>query len=248
MANYHLEVQPVSRGKGQSLTRRVSYISGRPLHDAYLDKNYYHARDDVLYAQVLLPEGAPPEFRDLNQLCRAVEGAERRWDARTAKSLTGSLPNELSLPEWIPIVETFVRENFTDRGLCAVAAIHQGKNPRCPQQDNPHAHILVSTRAVGAEGFAPPPPGRTGRWTGRTASGAGGSSGRRRRTGPMRAAGFPSGSAMRAWSGRGLTASLSTISAVWTGRESGRGRERGPGTSGERFSGATSAGWNRSAV
>ena len=153
MANYHLEVQPVSRGKGQSLTRRVSYISGRPLHDAYLDKNYYHARDDVLYAQVLLPEGAPPEFRDLNQLCRAVEGAERRWDARTAKSLTGSLPNELSLPEWIPIVETFVRENFTDRGLCAVAAIHQGKNPRCPQQDNPHAHILVSTRAVGAVGF-----------------------------------------------------------------------------------------------
>lgn len=155
MANYHLEVQPVSRGKGQSLTRRASYISGRPLHDACLDKYYYHARDDVLYAQVLLPEGAPPEFRDLNRLCSAVEGAERRWDARTAKSLTGSLPNELSLPEWIPIVETFVRENFTDRGLCAIAAIHQGKNPRCPQQDNPHVHILVSTRAVGVEGFAP---------------------------------------------------------------------------------------------
>lgn len=150
MANYHLEVQPASRGKGQSMTRRVSYISGRPIHDAYLDKNYCHARDDVLYTRVFLPEGAPPEFRELNHLCCTVEDAERRWDARTTKSL----PNELSLPEWVRIVEVFVEENFTDRGLCAVVAIHQGKNPQCPQRENSHAHIIVPTRPVGAEGFS----------------------------------------------------------------------------------------------
>lgn len=155
MANYHLEVQPISRGKGQSMTRRVSYISGRPLHDAYLDKRYYSTRDDVLYMRVFLPEGVPPEFQDINYLCDAVEGAERRWDARTAKSLTGSLPNELSLPEWRIIVEAFVQENFVEYGLCAIVAIHRGKNLRSPQRDNPHAHIIVPTRTVGPEGFAP---------------------------------------------------------------------------------------------
>lgn len=153
MSNYHLEVKHVSRGKGHSLASRINYITGRPIRDTYLDKTYYDMRRDVLYVKVLLPEGAPSAFQDLNYLCRAMDCAERRWDARTARSLTGSLPNELTLPEWTQIVEEFVKHNFVDYGLCAIAAIHQGKNPQDPQRDNPHVHILVSTRTAGPDGF-----------------------------------------------------------------------------------------------
>ena len=41
MANYHLEVQVISRGKGRSVTRLANYISGKRLHDSYRDETYY---------------------------------------------------------------------------------------------------------------------------------------------------------------------------------------------------------------
>ena len=39
MANYHLEVQAISRGQGRSLTRLVNYISGERLSDCYKPEN-----------------------------------------------------------------------------------------------------------------------------------------------------------------------------------------------------------------
>ena len=154
MSNYHLEVKYISRGKGHSLTRQANYISGRTLHDAYLGKTYYATRQDVLYVNIFLPQEAPTAFQDLNSLCHAMDGAERRWDARTARSLTGSLPNELDLPEWTQIVETFIDRNFINHNLCAIAAIHHGRNLENSKKDNPHVHILVSTRTAGPDGFS----------------------------------------------------------------------------------------------
>ena len=51
-------------------------------------------------------------------------------------------------------LETGVEHNFIRQGLCAVAAIHQGKNVENPSRDNPHVHIIVPTRTVEAEGFS----------------------------------------------------------------------------------------------
>ena len=39
MANYHFQVDIVSRGKGRSVTGLASYISGRKLYDCYDDKD-----------------------------------------------------------------------------------------------------------------------------------------------------------------------------------------------------------------
>lgn len=39
-------------------------------------------------------------------------------------------------------------------GLCAIAAIHRGRNRDDPSKDNPHAHIIVPTRMVGPDGFS----------------------------------------------------------------------------------------------
>ena len=47
----------------------------------------------------------------------------------------------------------YVSDNFVKHGLCAIAAIHEGKNEKEPANNNPHAHILVSTRTIGADGF-----------------------------------------------------------------------------------------------
>ena len=154
MANYHLEVQAISRGKDRSVVKLANYITGRRLDDRYNDETYYRQRNDVLYCRIFQPADAPPDFYDLQHLCDRIDDAETRYDARTAREFKGSLPNELPLGEQIRIVEEFIRDNFTRADLCAIAAIHKGKNEDDPTRDNPHVHIIVSTRTVGPDGFS----------------------------------------------------------------------------------------------
>lgn len=153
MSNYHLEVKTISRGKGQSVTRSISYITGRKLYDSYLDRTCYNTRSDVLYCHIFQPSQAPQKFCDLQLLCNEIECAEIRYDARTARTFIGSLPNELPLGEWVEIVRQYITDNFLAHNLCAVAAIHEGLNPHDPARNNPHVHIVVPTRTVTPEGF-----------------------------------------------------------------------------------------------
>lgn len=46
-----------------------------------------------------------------------------------------------------------IEHNFLPYGLCAIAAIHRGRNRDDPLRSNPHAHIIVPTRPVGEDGF-----------------------------------------------------------------------------------------------
>lgn len=154
MANYHLEIKIISRGKGRSVTAAMGYISGKTLRDSYNGKTYYNNRNDVIWQKIFLPNDAPPEFRSLQHLCDEIECAEVRWDARTARQFIGSLPNELPPEELVKVVRSFVENNFTADGLCAVAAIHRGHRPDDPSRNNPHVHIIVPARTVGPNGFS----------------------------------------------------------------------------------------------
>lgn len=153
MANYHLEVKNISRGKGRTITKAAHYISGEKLHDNYKDKTYYRQRQDVLYHEIFQPQKAPQEFHNLQNLCDEIDKAEKRFDARTAREFIGSLPNELPTHELIQIVKEYVTNNFVKHNLCAIAAIHEGRNETDPTRNNPHVHILVSTRTVEPDGF-----------------------------------------------------------------------------------------------
>lgn len=145
---------PISRKKGKSFAGRVNYISGERVHDIHNNKTYGDERNDVVYYRVILPRNAPAELLDLQLYCDSIERAELRSDARTAREFIFSLPNELPLSEQIRIVERFVDNNFTLNGLSAIAAIHDKKNIKFPERDNPHAHVLVSTRTLGPDGFS----------------------------------------------------------------------------------------------
>lgn len=154
MANYHFSVGYISRGNKQSVTARVNYITGKPLYDNYSHETYDHYRKDVLYSRIILPDKSPPSFYDLQYLCSEIDKAEKeRKNARTARVITGGLPNELPLKELISIVEEFVDVNFTKYGVGAIAAIHEGENKKHPSRNNPHAHIIITTRSIGPEGF-----------------------------------------------------------------------------------------------
>lgn len=154
MANYHLEISVISRGKGRSVTRLANYITGQNLYDSCDGTTYYRHRNDVLYSDVLLPACAPSYFHDLQYLCNMIEDAEKRYDARTAREIKASLPNELSVQENIQIVQKYIDSNFLNHGLCAIAAIHEGRNDTNPEKNNPHVHMIVTTRTVDSNGFS----------------------------------------------------------------------------------------------
>lgn len=153
MANYHFEISIISRGKGRSITKLANYISGQKLYDNYSGKTYYSRRDDVLYCDVLLPAHAPVGFHNLQHFCNKIEQSEVRYDARTAREFKASLPNELTTEENVQIVKEYIRANFLEHGLGVIAAIHEGRNETDPARNNPHVHMIVSTRTIEATGF-----------------------------------------------------------------------------------------------
>ena len=164
MASYHLNACVISRGKGQSITAAIAYISGEKLRDNYEgrihDRSY---RLDVFHKEVLLPQNAPPAFLDRQVLVRAIDASENRSDSQMARSIKIALPNELSSDEQIALAKEFVAENFISLGLCADIAFHAGllDESRKPagieavheRQNNPHAHIIVPFRTVDVGGF-----------------------------------------------------------------------------------------------
>jgi len=119
---------------------RLQNEQGGTVHD-------YRRKYGVVHTEIMLPENAPREYQDRATLWNAVEKAEKRKDAQTARDIDIALPVELDRQEQIALVREYVRENFVDKGMCADFAVHDKRD------GNPHAHVLLTTREVGAAGF-----------------------------------------------------------------------------------------------
>ena len=156
MAQYRLAVQTIQRAMGRSVVAAAAYRSGVCLVDERLAMEFdFAAKDAVEHAEILAPVGAPAEFLDRAKLWNAAEKAERRRDAVPAREILISLPHELDFGQRRELVRDFVAEHVVARGMIADVAMHRpGKEG---DERNFHAHILVTTRAVGPEGFGAKP-------------------------------------------------------------------------------------------
>jgi ATP-dependent exoDNAse (exonuclease V) alpha subunit len=149
MAMFHLSVKYVSRRKGQAVVAAAAYRSGERLNDRYYGLTHdFTNKGGIAYTTILLPPDAPRNYADRETLWNSVEYTEKRIDSRLAREVEIALPIELSLPEQIQLLERYVSNNFVCRGMIADVAVHDKGN------GNPHAHILLTTREVGEEGFS----------------------------------------------------------------------------------------------
>lgn len=131
----------------------AAYRSGERLTDERQKLTHdYTRRDDVTHSEIITPDDAPAWAKDREQLWNRVEAAEKRKDARTAKETLVALPRELTPDQHREALREFVREQFTSRGLVADVAIHVPKARDGGEQ--PHAHILTTTRPLDGDGFA----------------------------------------------------------------------------------------------
>ena len=147
MAIYHLEAKVVSRGAGRSAVAASAYLSCSRLYNDYDGIQHdYTKKQGLAWQEVFLPEYAPQEWKDREQLWNAVEEVETAKDSRLAREFVVALPIELSREEQIELLQEFIQEQFLSDGMCADAAIHDTDG------HNPHAHILLTVRPLDKQG------------------------------------------------------------------------------------------------
>ncbi len=152
MAIYHFSAKVISRGSGSSALAAAAYRSASRLHDERLDRHHdFSNKAGVVHSEVMLPDGAPEQFYDREQLWNAVEAAEVRKDAQLAREVEFAMPRELDQAEGIRLARDFVQREFVDRGMIADLNVHWDIG--ADGEAKPHAHVMLTMREVGEEGF-----------------------------------------------------------------------------------------------
>ncbi|MFZ4602986.1 MAG: Ti-type conjugative transfer relaxase TraA [Caulobacterales bacterium] len=147
------------RAGSRVATAHMAYVAGERLVDPTTQKTYdYRAKGridkhgfGVLSREVLAPANAPAWVYDLQKLANAVEAKEKRHDAQLYRELEVSLPRELRLEDWKRALRAFVERTCVREGMVAAIFIH---NERASDGgENPHAHIMLTMRDIGPDGF-----------------------------------------------------------------------------------------------
>lgn len=143
MAIAFAQVSIHSRAKGHSALAASSYRTASKLYDKRTGITYdYSKRGDIIFSEILLPDGSSLEYQDREFLWNQVEGAEKRGDAQICKDIVLALPKELSTEHHIELTKRFAITYFVEQGLPVDFAIHDHDD------GNPHAHILTTTRRL----------------------------------------------------------------------------------------------------
>ena len=143
MAIYHYHAQVIGRKQGHSALAAAAYRAGVALADF----DYSKRKASVDFAQIYAPENAPEWTQDRARLWQAVEDSEKRKDAQLCREINIALPVELTPAERQALVVEFVQSEFVSKGMIADLAIHH------QNEANPHAHIMLTTRHIGPDGF-----------------------------------------------------------------------------------------------
>jgi len=148
MAIYHQTTKMVKRSDGRNAVAAAAYRAGISLYEEATGLTHdYSKKMGVEHSEIMAPEGAAAWVFDRQVLWNTVEAAETRRDSQVAREVEVGLPIELTKSEQIELLRDFVQREFVSRGMVADFSLHLD-NP-----ENPHAHILLTTRDLTADGF-----------------------------------------------------------------------------------------------
>ena len=143
----HHDVKIIQRSKGQSAVASAAYQSGERLFSEYDQKQkYYSHKSEIVHTEIMLPPHAPPEYADRNTLWNAAEAVEKQWNSQLARRIVLAIPRELPPEQYADLIRDYCREFFVSKGMIVDFAIHDKGD------GNPHAHILLTMRAMDENG------------------------------------------------------------------------------------------------
>lgn len=144
----HYSISVVSRGSGQSVMAAASYCLGQKLYSAHDGEwKYPHSSPQrVRYTEVMLPPNAPAKYADRQTLWNAVDEAEKRADAQTARRFVITLPKELTYEQNLSLIRAYCQAQFVSKGMICDLYYHD------EHDGNPHVHLLLTMRAMDEQG------------------------------------------------------------------------------------------------
>lgn len=152
MAIYHLRVSMISRSTGRSATAACAYRTAKDIEDRRTGLRFdYSRRSGVDHSEIVAPEDAPDWAYDTAELWNRVEEAESRKNSQVAREVRVALPCEISPAQRIELVRGFCQSQFVARGMVAEIALHAPSD--VGDERNHHAHIMLTTREIDADGF-----------------------------------------------------------------------------------------------
>ena len=157
---YHLSIKSISRSDGRSATAAAAYRAGAEIEDLRTGEvhSYKRKRDVVKeHSGIVLPPGSPSWATDRSALWNAAETAEKRKNSRVARDYEVTIPRELTVEQGADLVRDFAHAISDRYGVAVDYNLHRD-DPRTWDGSEKgyqgyHAHILTTTRTLGAGGF-----------------------------------------------------------------------------------------------
>ena len=152
MAIYHLSVKTISRSAGRSAPAAAAYRAAAEIAEERTGEVHdYRRRGGVVATALHLPDGAPPWAQDRASLWNQAEAAERRRNSTVAREIVVALPAELNEAQRADLTHELADEIVARHGCAVDVAIHTPG--RQGDLRNHHAHLLLTTRRLEADGF-----------------------------------------------------------------------------------------------
>ena len=143
----HCKITIIKRSNNESAVSAAAYQSGEKLFSEYdQEQKYYPYKNEVTHKEIMLPPHAPPEYADRNTLWNSAEAQEKQWNSQLARRFVLAIPREIPAEQYADLIRDYCREFFVSKGMIADFAIHDKGD------GNPHAHILLTMRAMDENG------------------------------------------------------------------------------------------------
>ncbi|WP_421505016.1 MobQ family relaxase [Erwinia rhapontici] len=149
MAIFHLDFKIVKRSEGRSSVAKAAYHARCRITDERTGDTYdYSHRNDLYGHFILAPVNAPAHIvENSTALWNEVERVERQSNGQTARYFDVAIPAELNNDDKKKLVLEYCQKNFIEKGMIADIAFHD------LDSDNPHAHVMLTLKTIGPEGF-----------------------------------------------------------------------------------------------
>lgn len=151
MALFHLNVSSIGKSSGSSAVAAAAYRSCSQLNQYLYDEinglsssfihNYAHKKG-LAFSQIFAPDNSDSWVYNRQTLWNKIEEHETRKDARYARDIKIALQKEFTLEQNIQILSEYVSNVFVKEGIIADVNIH------IDNENNPHAHIMLTTRKL----------------------------------------------------------------------------------------------------
>lgn len=149
MSIYHLSFKICKRSDGKSSVYLAAYQNRQEITDDRTGAKWDYSEKPGFDSSFILSPASAPSWlvADSATLWNSVEAAEKRKDAQLSRYFDVALPVELNREQQLELIRSYCQNHFVDAGMIADVALHD------LDSQNPHAHVMLTMREVGPNGF-----------------------------------------------------------------------------------------------